>query len=333
MDKNNAKCPHCGAELHVSLNKGAGFCPTCRKQFDVDKAVKLYDSLHKEEKAEEKKIARGSDYLEVERILDRVEFYLARKEFDKATEELNSALEYTNTDYRVYFGLVRALTKNLTDYKDKSHLPYLNKAIECADHDEKSTITRLYKDFYHLSACSDEEIEQYKKEENEAIKTKLEGKLKEVIPRYMKLEQSIKKYPILFGAFYVLAVVSVILALVLKIDYLYFATFVTFIAGFFFTKSYADNKVSIANFNAVLDLYDVLDSFGLTVNEYRDVLDILKECRTAFSEKNNYTAQTACMDKLCDSVYGAQSKAAKDFVENHAVLKKHIDYPMEENQK
>lgn len=333
MDKNNAKCPYCGAELRVSVNKGTGFCPTCRKQFDVDKAVKLFESLHAEEKADEKKVAKGSDYLEVERILDRVEFYLARKEFDKATEELDEALEYTNTDYRVYFGLVRALTKNLTDYKDKSHVPYLNKAIECADRDEKATITRLYKDFYHLSACTDEEIEQYKKEENEAIKTKLEVKLKEVIPRYMKLERSIKKYPILFGVFYMLAVASIVLALVLKIDYFYFATFVTFIAGFFFTKSYADNKSSIANFNAVLDLYDGLDSFGLTVTEYRDVLDALKDCRAAFSEKNNYTAQTACLDKLCDSVYGARSEAAKNFVENHAVLKKHVEYFEEENQK
>lgn len=329
MDKNNAKCPHCGAELHVGLNKGAGFCPTCRQQFDVDKAVKLYDSLHKEEKADEKKVAKGSDYLEVERILDRVEFYLARKEFDKATEELNDALEYTNTDYRVYFGLVRALTKNLTDYKDKSHIPYLNKAIECGDSDEKATITRLYKDFYHLSACSDEEIEQYKTEENQAIKSKLEGKLKEIIPKYMKLDRTIKSYPFVFGAFYLLAVASVVLALVLKIDYFYFATFITVIAGFFFTKAYIDGRMSIANFNAALDLYDGMDNFGLTVGEYRDVLDILKDCRAAFAEKNNITSQTACMQKLCTYVYYCKSEKAKSFIENHAVLINHVEYESE----
>lgn len=324
MNSNNAKCPHCGAELYVGLKKGTGFCPTCKKQFDVDKAVKLYESLHKDEQEQVKKVAKGSDYLEVERILDRVEFYLSKKEFGKATEELKSALEYTNTDYRVYFGLVRAETKNLTDYKNKSHIEYLNKAIECADSDEKATITRLYKDFYRLSSCSDEDIETYKTEENAAIKTKLENKFKEIIPGFMKLDGQIKKYPILFGVFYACAVVTTVLGFVLKLNFFYFLTFAFFVAGFFFTKSYTDNKQSIANFNAVLDLYDALDSFGLSVGCYRDVLDVLKECRAAFAQKNNFTAQGSTTEKLCKAVLATGNYKAREFVSAHNVFKKYV---------
>jgi len=323
MNENNAKCPHCGAELYVGLKKGTALCLTCKKQFDAEKAVKLYESIHKKAEKQEKKVATAGDYLEVDRILDRVEYYLARKQFDKAEEELNSALELTNTDYRVYFGFVRAETKNLTDYRNQSHKEYLNKAIACADADGKATITRLYKNFYHLSACTDEEIEQYKTEENQAIRNKAEKKLKTIIPAYMKMNSGIKIYPLVFSAFYLFGAAAFALALALKIELLYPVAFIFLVAGFAFTRSYIEKKRSFAEFNAVLDLYDESDKFGLSTDGYRELLDMFKEAYDVFAQNNNYTAQERFLVKICN--YLSDSCAvAKKYVETHNTLAKFI---------
>ena len=179
QEKNvNAKCPHCGADIYLGYNQGSGICPTCRKEFDNKKAIALYNALNNtQQKEEKKKASYGEEYLEVERILKRVDFYINRKEFRKAREEAESGLTISNTDYRLYFEIVRAETKNLTDYRNQSHKQFLDKAIEVADSEERKIIMRLYKNFYQLSLLTDEEIEQYKKEENVAVKKKLEEKL------------------------------------------------------------------------------------------------------------------------------------------------------------
>lgn len=320
MNENNAKCPHCGAELYVGLKKGTGLCLACKKQFDVEKAVKLYQSIHAGEKTEAKKVAKGSDYLEVERILDRAEFYLNKKEFCEAKRELNGALEYTNTDYRVYFGLVRAETKNLTDYRNKSHLVYLDKAIECADNEEKATITRLYKDFYHLSACSDEEIEQYRGEENQAVKEKLEKKLKSIIPTYMKTSDKVKKYPFFFVPVFAFAFIAPVFGLTLRIEPLTYIALLACVVGLFILKAYTDEKKSTAQFNALLDFYDAFDGFGFTTEEYRDVLDKMKVCYAAFAVKNGFGAQEKSLSELCETVSATKNKKAIDFVGEHKVL-------------
>ena len=51
--KPNAKCPYCGAELNIGYDKGTGLCTVCKKQFDNEKAIKLYNSLYEEKKEEQ----------------------------------------------------------------------------------------------------------------------------------------------------------------------------------------------------------------------------------------------------------------------------------------
>ena len=46
-----------------------------------------------------------------------------------------------------------------------------------------------------------------------------------------------------------------------------------FVGGFVPTESMLNGKNAVKNFNALLDLYDALDGFGLSVKFYRDVLD------------------------------------------------------------
>lgn len=323
--KNNAKCPNCGAELYVGLEKGTALCTFCKKQFDAEKAVKLYKTLNAQTEEDEKKVAKGSDYIEVEHILERAEFYFSKKQFEKAKKELESALELTTTDYRVYFGLVRVETKNLTDYRNKTHEQYLDKAIECADMDGKSVITRLYKDFYQLSKCTDAEIEQYKTEENAAIKSKLESKLKDLIPSYMKKESSLKKYPFIFAAAYAVAVIVFILGFVLQYELMFLGAVVLLAIGYINTRAYFDGKNSVALFNALLDVYDKLADFSLSVGCMRNILDCMKNCRAVFAEKNSLREQEQNMSLLVDALEKSNNAQVDSFVKEHKILSKYIN--------
>ena len=330
--KNNAKCPFCGAELYVSLTKGDALCTSCKKQFDVEKAIKLLKSVEEQEKKEEVLVASGEDYLKVDKLLTRAEYFLEHKDYESAKKELLEALKITNSDYRVYFSLVRAETKNLTDYKNQSHKLYLDKAIACADLDEKSKIMRLYKDFYQLSKCSDEDIEQYKKEENLAIKSKLEKKFKEIIPYYMKLErgQNVKK--ILFPIIGVIGGAGLIVGFILLNSYIMLPGAALCLLAYFFGRTFFVNRRTIKNFNALLDVYDQLLSFNLNNTEMRKVLDSMIICAKAFNEKHNEQQIENEMYHFVQIVYEGENQGACEFVSQHPVLKEFYKYFVEEKQ-
>lgn len=333
----NAKCPFCGAELFVRFEKGEGFCTGCKKEFDIEKAIKLYKSVHEDEKTDDKKIARGEDYLEVEHILDRAEFYLKNKKFDSAEKELKSALEYTNTDYRVYFGLVRAETKDLTDYKNESHKKWLDKAIDCADVEEKSVITRLYKDFYQVSALSDVEIEEYKKERNAAKKEKLESDLKALIPKYMKTTNTLKTFLWTGGALLAIGLAALICGLIILNNVVMLCSVALLACGYVLLRSYFTKKKQNDLFNAVLDLYDALDSFNLSPDAKFDLLNVLKDSVKPFSLKNSLNESEEKVREAVNILLSAGDEKAAEFVMKNRILGGYIqksdDGESEENDK
>ena len=323
----NAKCPHCGAELFVSYNQGSGFCTTCKKSFDNAKAVKLYTSLNETQINEEqkKKASYGEEYLEVEKILTRAEFYFERNDYRKAREELEKALEITNSDYRVYFGLVRVETKNLTDYKNTSHKKYLNLALECADTEQKQTITRLYKNFYQLSLLSDEELLQYKKEENVAIKTNLESKLKEIIPVFMKKEKNLKLNVLLACIFGLLAIACAIPGVIFETPVLMVSSVVFFGLTYFFIRKHFTTKQLNALFNGLLDIFDELPNFELCIDDEKTVLEKMKLLRKLFREKNNLNECENEIFNLCAFLTEQTTENARKFILNHPVLCKYTN--------
>ena len=324
--KQNAKCPYCGAELYIGYETGTGFCTSCKRQFDNAKAIKLYSSLYEEknEVEEEKNSISGEDYLEVDRILTRTEFHLEKNDFESAKAELEKALKLSTNDFRIYFGFVRVETKNLTDYRNTTHEPYLKKAIECADTEDKAVIMRLYKDFYQLSKCSDEDILQYKTEENVAIKNKLEEKFKDLIPIYMKKARGLKLSLILGIILSVISLTGLVVGAIFDISWLLagatvllFCCYVVF-RGFFITRKL--DKL----FNALLDFYDQVDNFEFSVASKREVLDAMKICRKEFGENNNLTGCENSLASLVKIVENSSSKA-KAFIESHAVLNEFLN--------
>lgn len=318
-DKVNAKCPHCGAEIYLSYDQGSGLCPTCRKEFDNKKAVMLYKTLHEIKPKEEQKTAKfGEEYLEVERILKRIQFYIDRKEFRKAREEAEKGLEISNTDYRLYFEIVRAETKNFTDYKNQSHKPFLDKAVEVASAEEKKIIMRLYKNYYQLSHLTDEELLQYKAEENVAVKKKLEERFKAIIPMYMKKERGVK-IKLIIGA----VMTALAIALPFISEFLLTLSAVLIFGCYFIFKSAISIKKSSSLFNALLDVYDALDSFDLSVNCLSETLSLMKALRKDFERVGNLYEQEDSIAKFCKFLLTNATENSRKFVLSHPVLKKY----------
>lgn len=321
-NKNNAKCPFCGQEMSFDLNGGTGLCLECKKQIDITKAKKLYESINKEDKSTEKKASYGEEYLEVERILDRVEFYLKNKQFDNAKEQLQKALDITCVDYRVYFGFVRAETKNFTDIRNTSHLCYLNKAISCADKEEKQTITRLYKDFYHKSQLTDEEYEQYRLEENQAKKDKLEGRLKQLIPIFMKQANMLKLQLSIAIIFFVIMSACLFLGFYFEIQLLMLVG-VTFGAlCYVFVRSYYLKRNADLDFNALLDLFDVIDNFQLSTNDKYEILEYMKQATKCFEENNSAEPASNVMAFLVKYMQQLNNQSIEDFLTQNNYYRK-----------
>ncbi len=325
VDKKNAKCPFCGGELYVKYTKGGGFCPYCKKEFDCEKAVKLYDSLHAEQSEPEKKVARGEDYLEVDRALDRAEFYLKNKQFEGAEKEFNGALALTDTDYRVYFGMVRVKTKNLTDYNDQTHKEWLEKALACADSEEKIIIKRLYGEYYQVSKLSDDERLQYKIERNAAVKIKLEQKLKDLIPKYMKVERGLKTRVIIGAIFVALGLGTLLWGMFGKTDFLAVCGVAALAGGYLFVRSYFLNKKQNAMFNAVLDVYDALPDLSLDPDAYFELLELLKACIQPFMKKNSLYECEELLSKISDLLFNKGGNDAVEFVAKNRVLSDFIE--------
>ena len=123
---------------------------------------------------------------------------------------------------------------------------------------------------------------------------------------------------------YVAALALLIASIILGSEYLYLLTGMFFVGGFVLTESMLNGKNAVKNFNALLDLYDALDGFGLSVKSYRDALDCFKECQSAFSEKTNYTNQRKSLEKMCATLYSSGSQKAVDFISTHATLFKYL---------
>lgn len=333
QENKNAKCPHCGAELYLGYEQGTGLCTVCRKQFDNKQAILLYKSVYEDSTKEEekKKASFGEEYLEVERIIQRSDYYFARKEFKNAKEELLKALEITNTDYRIYFNLVRAETSDLTDYRNTSHEEYLNKAIECADAEEKKQIMRLYKDFYQLSKLSDEEIMQYKAEENVAIKKKLEERLKAQIPALMKKERKLPLYLTLAIVFFACGGVLITLGMIWNINALSVLAVAFTIVCYIMARSYVFTKKNGKLYNAFLDIYDALDSFELDIYAQRNALDMMKVIKKEFDVNNNFNKCEDEVIKLSTFLAQETTGKARIFITSHAVLKNYVQYVLDEN--
>ena len=257
--KFNARCIHCGTDFYAQTFEREVKCPSCGEELLTSMAVKYYSSLN--ENPEEAKEAHGEDYVKLNFILDEIYGLVKQEKYAEAEEKFYEALSLSDTDYKVYMAMVAVKTKNYTDLKDQTHKQYINKAISCADSDQKKEIVKTYRAYYYKCGLTEEELDAYSVEENKLKKEKLEKGLKSMIPEYMVKEKRNTLLLVLFPILLVIGITLVVLAIFYEdIAWIAIVGAVTTIAGYILFRNWFINKDRVKTFNALLDFYDLVES-------------------------------------------------------------------------
>ena len=189
--KVNARCPECGENLNLTTSEIKTVCPKCGAEIPTAMAKKYYESLN--ENPEKSREAHGEDYHKLSLILDEIYGFIGMEDYASAEDKYMEAIELTDTDYRVYMAMVAIKTKNYTDLKDEEHKYFINRAIACADAEQKKEIVKTYRNYYTKANMSEEDLLTYSSEENKLKRAKLEKGLKTMIPEFMAKEKNNKK--------------------------------------------------------------------------------------------------------------------------------------------
>lgn len=308
----NARCPLCGEDFTVGTASGQVVCPNCGQTISALQATKYYESVT--ESGETAKEAHGEDYHKVRLLLDECYGFIAKERYEEAEEKVSEAMTLTETDYRVYMAMVAVKTKNYTDVKDESHTEYLNKAISVADKDERADIKATYKNFYEKRKFTDEEMEKYVEETRKDVKAKVEKSLKESIPSYMATEKSLKfllaAFPLLFAG----GITLVVFAIMKEGAWMSIVGAALAIAGYIALRVWISNRESVKAFNAVLDLYDVLDGVDMADETAVPLYKALSAVAEKFSDHAPVVSMSDVFGEMINRIIDVDSEKLNSFM-------------------
>ena len=327
MSKTTLKCIFCGSVQEGDLAVTESVCTACGKAFPTERAAKYYNSMNKLAK-EEKKVAYGELYKKVDDLVEEGEFHLKNEDFISAEQKYLQALEITNVDKRIYLGLTKVYTKNFTNYSDKKHFEYLNKAISLSTKQEKDNIRAMYKAYYEVSNYTPEELAIYNEEELKQRAERTESLLKEGIPRHFKTAASIKTYKVLSPIFFIIGIITFIVGLFLKDETATFIVstasllFVVLALVFIVTLSGMRSRTNIYDF--ALDFYDNHENLGLSVKENVDCFTSLEMIAVDYLNGATSTTLENDLSELVVILANSQSTLANNFIKNYKVATKLI---------
>ena len=132
-----AKCTNCGKNIDVDHTKEADNCPYCGAAFIVEKAISNYMTTVN---------ANSTKNFENDTLIKNAETFLKMREYQKAEEQLDSASKIDPSDWRVWFGFIRVVTKDFTNTSllaDKRYIEYYKKAEGVALSENLSELQNL----------------------------------------------------------------------------------------------------------------------------------------------------------------------------------------------
>lgn len=319
----NAKCPLCGNEFSVESDIKDAVCPKCGQTVSAMQAVKYYESFS--ENSTEKKFAYGEDYHRVNFLLDQIKDFIADGNYDAAKLKIDEALNITDTDYRVYMAMVAVCTKNYTDLTDETHKQYIEKAISVADSDGKKDIAATYRNYYDKTKLSKEELEQFTEEEVELKKDRVEKSLKKLIPEYMAKEKRNKILLILFPIFMAVGIViSIPFAILGSHVWVVFIGLALIIGGYLIFRIWYTSREAVSAFNAILDLYDVLDGIDLPPDCSKRIYDYMYKVYLRFVDNDPIVGINRDVTKLIDYTISLNNDEINEFIYNNKYLSENI---------
>ena len=325
----DAKCPLCGAQFKVTSSEIKTVCPSCGEEISTSMAIKYYSSLN--ENPSETKEAHGEDYVKLQLVLDEIYGNIALGRYEDAEAKYEEALTLSNTDYKIYMAMVAIKTKNYTDLSDESHKEYINKAIACADPDQKKEIVKIYRPYYQKTHLTEEELEVYSEEENKVKKQRVESQLKTVIPEYMVKEKRLKTYLILFPIFIVLGISTVVVAsFIEEIKWVSIIGAVVTIIGYLFFRNWFTDRDKVKTFNAILDFYDYLENKNYNVQTFSRFYDFLLKFSERFIDNEPVVSMADDTVGLIDFIISINDEELNSYVLKDAYFSQYVESTDEE---
>lgn len=319
MPNAKMKCPECGFEFSADPSLINTECPSCKKQLNIDKAIKYLSSLNRI-KLEEIKVAEGEAYAKLNAVLDEAEWLIKNGEFESALEVTDNALKISNTESRIYLLRVLAKTENFENLKDESHYSDLKKAIELSPYFEKERIKKLYAPYYRKKRIPDEERQEYENQEAEARLKTTEEILKDGIPKHFAREKFIKWAKFLVVALAVLSVSITVLSVILSnviLSAIGGTLFVLFIG--FLAKYFNDSKKAKL-FNAGLDIFDAFSNFNLTSEFKLKTVKDLEEFAISALEGQNPSRNELLLAEVVADLLNSKCPVAENFINDNLTL-------------
>ena len=325
----DAKCPLCGAQFKVTSSEIKTVCPSCGEEISTSMAIKYYSSLN--ENPSETKEAHGEDYVKLQLVLDEIYGNIALGRYEDAEAKYEEALTLSNTDYKIYMAMVAIKTKNYTDLSDESHKEYINKAIACADPDQKKEIVKIYRPYYQKTHLTEEELEVYSEEENKVKKQRVESQLKTVIPEYMVKEKRLKTYLILFPIFIVLGISTVVVAsFIEEIKWVSIIGAVVTIIGYLFFRNWFTDRDKVKTFNAILDFYDYLENKNYNAQTFSRFYDFLLKFSERFIDNEPVVSMADDTVGLIDFIISINDEELNSYVLKDAYFSQYVESTDEE---
>lgn len=322
-EKINARCPLCGKDIVLNADSGKINCPECGKEISAVQAIKYYRSVN--ESPQTVKEAHGDDYHKVMLLISECHDLCVSGNFAEAEKRAQAALDLTETDYRAYMAMVEVKTKLYADPDDRTHEEYLNKAIAVADVDGRAEVKKIYKPYYQKRKFSAEELGKYNEENKKDKKQKLEKLLKSMIPTYLAADKSAKIALVLSPVMLSIAVAAFVLTFVFDVAWLSLIGVAFAIAAFVTFRVWFNQKESSRAFNALLDLYDVLDGVDLSDESAAELYKIMIDIGERFADRMPIISMTDAYDKLINLIIEINDRTINEFIKNDKFFGKMVE--------
>lgn len=315
------KCPFCGFVSDKDSSVNSCVCEKCNNTFPTQKGSKFYKSYEKTTN-DKTIVAKGEAYLKVDSLLEKGEYYLKNEDFDNAYTTFLEALNLTNTNYKIYMGLVRALTHNFQKLNEKSHEVYLKNAIDCANENQKEIIRNVYKPYYDKNRATKSELEKISTDESNALIDKTRQRLKSCLPKHFSREKTFKLLKILFPITCVLTIAFLLLSFfVYKIAFGVLTIIIGVSMLVIFSKMLS-LKTKNDVLNAVLDLYDNLNDLNITIDNKIKILKCINSLAVCYSNNQTDVALVDNLSKVYNEILKCDNEKLEKFISNYNIYDK-----------
>ena len=313
------KCPFCAYESEQDNQIEMVVCENCKKTFETQKGSKYYKSLKKIEE-DDVIVAKGEDYLKVDLLLDKGDFYLKNEDFENAYSVYKEALTLTNVNYKIYLGLVCALTENFQKLNEQTHEFYLKKAFEVASDEEKEKIREIYLPYYNKNRKPKSENLVEEGLDNQKNKTKT--LLKNCLDKHFSLEKALKFLKFFLPIASVLVIASFVLSfLVLKILFTIITVVLSLLILIAFSN-YQSIKLKTGIINAVVDLYDNYDKLEIPSKDLSKIFKCVDGLAICYLNSESDNSLINSFTKLYKEISKSRSQKLFDFISKYKIYRK-----------